>query len=61
MHVEIIRAEMVGTPDQLLRAIEAYANVGVSEIVLSVNTSDVDRIHRVMEAFVEKVMPRVNG
>ncbi|MCH7746027.1 MAG: LLM class F420-dependent oxidoreductase [Chloroflexi bacterium] len=55
------RAQMMGTPDQLLRTIEAYANLGVSEMVLSVNTDDVARIHQVMEAFAEKVMPRVNA
>ena len=49
---------MIGTPDKLLETMEAYEKVGVSEIVLSVNTFDVDRIHRVMEVFAEKVMPR---
>ena len=55
------RGEMVGTPDQLLHTIESYAHVGVSEMILSVSTDDVERIHRVMEDFAEKVMPRLSG
>ena len=50
---------MVGTPDQLLRSIESYGNQGVSEIVLQVSSSDPANPQRIMEAFAEKVMPRV--
>ena len=50
---------MIGTPDQLLRTIEGYESIGVSEIVLQVGTDDVDRIRRTQEAFAEQVLPRV--
>ena len=50
---------MIGTPDQLLRSIEEYESIGVSEIVLQVGTDDVDRIHGIQEAFAESVLPRV--
>ena len=50
---------MIGTPDQLLRSIEAYAEAGVSEIVLQVSTDDVDRIRAVQESFAELVLPQV--
>ena len=52
---------MIGTPDQLLRSIEACESIGVSEIVLQVSTDDVDRIRRVQETFAERVLPRVPG
>ena len=52
---------MTGTPEQLVSAIEAYAEVGVSEIVLSVSTADVDRIRRSMDRFAEAVMPLAGG
>ena len=52
---------MIGTPDQLLRSIEAYESIGVSEIVLQVGTDDVDHIRRVQESFAEQVLPRVTG
>lgn len=51
---------MVGTPDQILSTIGAYADLGVSEIVLGVSSHDADRIYRVMEAFSTKVMPRAS-
>lgn len=51
---------MVGTPDQILSTIEAYAALGVSEIVLGVSSRDTDRIYGVMEAFATKVMPRAS-
>ncbi len=50
---------MVGTPDELVGAIEDYAGKGVSEMVFQVSTDDVPRIHRTMESFAGKVMPRV--
>ena len=50
---------MFGTPDQLLRSIEAYESIGVSEIVLQVGTDDVDRIRRVQESFAERVLARI--
>ena len=49
---------MIGPPDHLLRSIEAYAKLGVQEIVTPVSTAAVDHIHRAMEAFATKVMPR---
>ena len=50
---------MIGTPDQLLRTIEGYESIGVSEIVLQVGTDDVDRIRRTQEAFAERVLSRI--
>ena len=50
---------MIGTPDQLLRSIEEYESIGVSEIVLQVGTDDVERIRRIQETFAESVLPRV--
>ena len=55
------RSPMTGTPEQLVSAIEAYAEVGVSEVVLSVGTADVDRIRRSMDGFAEAVMPLSGG
>ena len=52
---------ITGTPEQLVSAIEAYAEVGVSEIVLSVSTADVDRIRRSMDSFAEAVIPLAGG
>ena len=52
------QGSMIGAPDQLLSNIEAYASSGVQEIVTPVSTSDVAHVHRVMEAFATKVMPR---
>ncbi len=50
---------MIGTPDQLLRTIEGYESIGVSEIVLQVGTDDVDRIRRTQESFAERVLSRI--
>lgn len=47
---------MAGSPDQLLEAIDAYEAQGVSELVLSISTGDVERIRKVQELFAEKVM-----
>ena len=52
---------MAGTPDRLVRAVEAYERAGVSELVLSVSTADVDRIRSVADAFATKVMLRARG
>ncbi len=54
-------APMIGAPDQLLRSIESYESIGVSEIVLQVSTDDVDHIRRVQESFAERVIARVSG
>ena len=51
----------IGTPDQLVSVIESYESIGVQEMIFSVSTDDVSRIHRVMEAFTDKVMPRTRG
>ena len=48
---------MIGTPEQLLDTIHGYASIGVSEMILTVGTADVDRIRRVMSAFADRVMP----
>jgi probable F420-dependent oxidoreductase len=50
---------MIGSPDQILASIDGYVALGVSELVLSVSTADVDRIHRAMDAFASRVIPRV--
>ena len=52
---------MIGTPDQLVRAVGEYERLGVSEIVLAISDNDLDRIRRIQESFAEKVMPRVSG
>ena len=50
---------MVGSVEQLLEAVAAYAEIGVSELVLSISTDDVAHIRRVQERFAEWVLPRV--
>ena len=52
---------MIGTPDQLARAVSEYQSLGVSEIVLGISDNDLDRIRRIQESFAEKVMPLVSG
>ena len=52
---------MIGPPDSLLSTIEVYSDAGVREMVFAVSTGDVDRIHRVMDAFAEKVMPHATA
>ena len=54
-------APMVGAPEQLAQAVSEYAKMGVSEIVLAISSSDLDRVRRIQEAFAEKVMPLVSG
>lgn len=47
---------MIGTADQLRATIEQYEELGVSELVLSVSTDDVDRILRTQDRFAETVI-----
>ena len=55
------RGPMIGVPDHLLSSIEAYASLGVREIITPVSTSDADHVRRVMDTFAAKVMPRAGG
>ncbi len=52
---------MVGTPDQLAKAVSEYEGLGVSEMVLAISSGDLDRIRRIQESFAEQVMPLVSG
>ncbi len=52
---------MIGTPDELARSIEALRDAGASEIVLGISTSNVERIRRIQDAFVERVIPMESG
>ena len=47
---------MIGTADQLLATIEHYEEIGVSELVLSVSTDDVERIQRTQDRFAAQVI-----
>ena len=47
---------MIGTVDQLRSTIEQYEELGVSELVLSVSTNDVDRILRTQDRFADLVI-----
>ena len=47
---------MIGTADQLLATIEQYEEIGVSELVLSVSTDDVDRIQSTQDRFAAQVI-----
>ena len=47
---------MIGTVDQLRSTIEQYEELGVSELVLSVSTNDVNRILRTQDRFAELVI-----
>ena len=49
---------MIGTADQLRATIEQYEELGVSELVLSVSTDDVDRIQRTQDRFAESIIRR---
>ena len=51
-------SQMIGTADQLRATIAQYEELGVSEIVLSVSTDDVDRIKRTQDRFAERVIRR---
>ena len=52
---------MIGTADQLRATIEQYEELGVSELVLSVSTDDVDRIQRTQDRFAERVLRHSSG
>ena len=52
---------MVGTPDQLAKAVSEYEGLGVSEMVLAISSGDLDRVRRIQESFAEQVMPLVSG
>jgi len=47
---------MIGNADQLRATIEQYEELGVTELVLSVSTDDVDRIKRTQDRFTEQVI-----
>ena len=49
---------LIGTPDQILRSVEAFEKLGVEEIMVQVSSPDPSDADTVMEAFAEKVMPR---
>ena len=50
---------MVGSVEQVLEAVAAPAEIGVSELVLSISTDNVGRIRQIQERFGERVLPRV--
>ncbi len=50
-------APMVGSAEQLLEAIAEYHEIGVSELVLSTSTADIDRIRHLQEQFAAQVIP----
>lgn len=52
------RPPLHGPPDHLVRAVEAYAGAGVGELVVSLNTGDVDRIRATLERFATEVVAR---
>ena len=47
---------LVGSVDQIRAAIESYAEMGVSELVMQVSGGDADHIRRVQEAFAEGIL-----
>jgi probable F420-dependent oxidoreductase len=52
---------MMGTPDQVCRALEPYVEAGVEEFTVSfIPMDDLDMIRRGIELYAEKVMPRFN-
>ena len=50
---------MAGTPDQIIQSIEAFRSISVEEFVFQVSSTNIDDINRNMEAFAEKVLPRL--
>ena len=50
---------MAGTPDQIMRSIEAFGNLGVEEFVFQVSSTNISDINRNMEAFAERVLPKL--
>ena len=53
---DVTESSMIGTADQLLATIEHYEEIGVSELVLSVSTDDVERIQRTQDRFAAQVI-----
>ena len=53
-------AGLRGDAAQLAERLERYAEVGVQEVVVSVPSGDVDHQRHQLEAFAERVMPRLN-
>ena len=51
---------MTGTPDQIIQSIEAFRSLGVEEFVFQVSSTNIDDINRNMEAFAERVLPRLS-
>lgn len=49
-------SSMIGTADHLRATIEQYEEIGVSELVLSVSTDDVERIQRTQDRFAAQVI-----
>jgi len=50
---------MMGTPDQVCRALAPYVEAGVEEITVSfVPMDDLEMIRRGIDLYAEKVMPR---
>lgn len=52
------RAPLHGPPDHLRRAVASYHDVGVGELVVSLNTGDLDRIRATLERFATEVIAR---
>ena len=53
---DVTESSMIGTADQLRATIEQYEEIGVSELVLSVSTDDVERIQRTQDRFAAQVI-----
>ena len=53
---DVTESSMIGTVDQLRATIEQYEEIGVSELVLSVSTDDVERIQRTQDRFAAQVI-----
>ena len=51
---------MAGTPDQIMQSIEKFRNIGVEEFVFQVSSTNIDEINRNMEAFAERILPRLS-
>ena len=54
-----VAEQMVGTPEQLLEAIQGYTEVGVDEIDLQIGSRDPAKFHSNMEKFADKVMSKI--
>jgi len=53
---DVTESSMIGAADQLRATIEQYEEIGVSELVLSVSTDDVERIQRTQDRFAAQVI-----